>query len=171
MDAFQRFCARLSAAMLLLMFLSNGGLACLADSFDGKCIRILDGDTIEVLRGQRPTKVRLDGIDCPEKRQPFGQKARDFTASLVFEREVQVVWNKTDRYGRILGSVRLTDGRQLNEELVKCGFAWWYQKYSKSPRLSQLEMQARNKRLGLWNDGAAVPPWTFRKTFAASNHR
>jgi micrococcal nuclease len=150
--------------LIALAAFNTGDVVCWAETFEGKCIRVLDGDTVEVLRDGLPVKIRLDGIDCPEKHQAFGQKAKDFTAALVFKQEVFVDWKKKDRYGRIIGSVTLTDGRALNEELVRSGYAWWYREYSKSAHLANLEAGARLARVGLWNDAGPVPPWIFRKT-------
>jgi micrococcal nuclease len=162
MSAFQRLITRTFCLMAVGLFCSNN-LGCLAETFEGKCIRILDGDTIEVLRNRQPVKVRLEGVDCPEKRQAFGKKAKEFTASLVFQQQVEVAWTKKDRYGRILGSVKLSNGCELNEEIVRQGYGWWYRQYSRNLRLGQLEAKARLEHLGLWNVDGAVAPWLFRK--------
>ena len=144
------------------LFCASGFQPCLADTLSGKCVKILDGDTIEVLCANTPFRVRLDGIDCPEKRQAFGQQAKNFTGALVFRKDVEVSWKKKDRYGRLLGTVKLSDGRILNDELVRSGYAWWYRKYSNDRRLAALELSARNQRAGLWSTDAAIAPWDFR---------
>ena len=89
-------------------------------------MRILDGDTIEVLHEGRGEKVRLAEIDCPEKSQAFGQRAKQFTSELVFGKEVTVQVLGFDRNRRMIGKVRLLDGTSLNRELVNAGLAWWY---------------------------------------------
>lgn len=129
----------------------------------GKVVGVSDGDTIEVMRAGRAVRVRLQGIDCPESRQAFGTRAKQFTAELVFGKTVAVQVYGTDQYGRILGEVILPDGRSLNRELVRNGYAWWYRRYSNDPVLQQLEEEARRERRGLWRDKNPVPPWEFRR--------
>lgn len=135
----------------------------LAESFSGKVVKVSDGDTISVMHQGRAQKVRLQGIDAPEKRQAFGSRAKKCTSDLVFGRVVTVQVVDVDRYGRIVGEVILPDGRSLNRELVKAGLAWWYRKYSKDRSLGQLEEEARSARRGLWMDPNPVPPWEFRR--------
>lgn len=130
----------------------------LAD-FSGRVVGVADGDTITVLHNGFGERFRLTGIDCPEKRQPFGNRAKQFTSSLVFGKTVTVRGTGRDRYGRTLGVVFLPDGRNLNQELVKAGLAWWYRQYSKDETLAQLEQEARTARRGLWVDPNPIPPW------------
>jgi endonuclease YncB( thermonuclease family) len=85
-----------------------------ADSFTGKVVRVSDGDTISVMRMGRAVKVRLLGIDCPEKKQPFGTRAKRYTSDMAFGRQVTVQVQTTDRYGRTVGEVILPDGSSLN---------------------------------------------------------
>jgi endonuclease YncB( thermonuclease family) len=135
-----------------------------AEQFTGKVVGILDGDTISVLRGGKAVKVRLHGVDTPEKAQAFGTQARKFTGDLAFQRDVTVQIRATDRYGRLVGEVLLPDGRNLNQELVKAGMAWWYRQYAPNDTtLAQLEAEARTARRGLWVDAHPVPPWQWRK--------
>src|SRR2546422_9117216 len=98
--------------------------------FTGKVVGVTDGDTISVMHNGRAEKIRLHGIDCPEKGQAFGQRAKQFTSTLVFGKEVTVTVQDSDKYGRTIGEVTLLDGRVLNHELVKAGLAWWYRKYA-----------------------------------------
>jgi micrococcal nuclease len=134
------------------------------EQFTGKVVGISDGDTISVLREGKAVKVRLYGIDAPEKAQAFGTKARQVTANLVFQKEVTIVVHATDRYGRIVGQVLLPDGRDLSQELVKEGMAWWYKPYAaKDTTLAQLEAEARAAQRGLWADAHPIPPWAWRK--------
>jgi endonuclease YncB( thermonuclease family) len=135
-----------------------------AEQFAGKVVGISDGDTISVLREGKAVKVRLYGIDAPEKAQAFGTKARQFTAALVFQKEVTVIIHATDRYGRLVGDVLLPDGRSLSQELAKAGMAWWYKPYAaKDTTLAQLEAEAHAARRGLWADAHPLPPWEWRK--------
>lgn len=130
----------------------------------GKVVAVLDGDTIEILDSENKTyRIRLNGIDCPEKAQAFGQKAKQFTSDQCFGKNVKILVHSTDRYGREIGDVVLEDGTVLNEELVASGYAWHYKQYSNDPVLAQLELEARKKKLGLWVDPNPVPPWEYRR--------
>lgn len=135
----------------------------LAESFSGKVVKASDGDTISVMHRGRAQRIRLHGIDTPEKGQAFGNRAKKFTSDLVFGRIVTVQVVDMDRYGRIVGEVILADGRSLNRELVRAGLAWWYREYSKDKSLGELEERARTARRGLWIDPNPIPPWEFRK--------
>ena len=113
----------------------------LSADFTGKVVSITDGDTIRVLDGREQVRVRLYGIDCPERKQPFGTRARQFTGSLAHEKTVAVTVKDIDRYGRTVGVVTLPDGKNLNLELVKAGLAWWYRQYA--PRDKELQWRRR----------------------------
>jgi micrococcal nuclease len=126
-------------------------------------VGISDGDTIKVMHNGKAEKIRLHGIDCPEKAQPFGTKAKQFTSEMVFGKTVTVHVTDTDRYGRTVADVIVPDGRVLNRELVAAGLAWWYWQYSKDASLGKLETEARAARRGLWADPNPVPPWCYRK--------
>ncbi len=130
--------------------------------FVGKVVGVIDGDSIRVMHEGKPEQIRLIGIDCPEKRQPFGTRAKEYTSELAFGQEVSVYGNRRDRYGRTLAEVLLPDGRSLNQELVKAGLAWWFRKYSKDLRLGELERQARVAKKCLWVDPHPVSPWEWR---------
>ncbi len=135
-----------------------------AGSAVGSVIGVIDGDTISVLLNNTPTRVRLNGIDCPESRQPFGTRAKQFTSTLAFGKTVTIEDKGADRYGRMIADVILPDGTSLNRELVKAGMAWWYRKYAPSNwLLKELESDARQARRGLWADSQPAPPWDWRK--------
>ena len=95
----------------------------------GKVVGVTDGDTITILRGTTPIKLRLNGIDAPEAGQPFGERSKQFASALCFGDEVTVKALGTDKYGRTLGDIVLGDGRILNQELVQAGMAWHYKEY------------------------------------------
>lgn len=135
----------------------------LAASFPGKVVQVSDGDTLQVLRDGRAEKVRLAGIDCPELNQPYGQAAKRFVLQIAAQRTVTVQVVTTDRYGRTVGEVVLPDGRSLNQELVRAGYAWRYRKYSDDAVLEALESEARGARRGLWAEMDPVPPWEWRR--------
>lgn len=132
----------------------------------GKVVAITDGDTVKVLRDGRPVAVRLAGIDAPERAQPWGDRARQFTGDLAAGQVVRVVDRGPDRYGRTLGEVVLPDGRSLNRELIAAGLAWVYRS-TPSTRFdtdfAAIEQAARAARRGLWSDPEPIPPWDWRK--------
>lgn len=134
-----------------------------AADFSGRVVGVSDGDTITVLHDGKGEKIRLHGIDCPEKSQAFGQAAKKFTSDLVFETTVTVDIVDRDRYGRTVGVVNLPDGKVLNRELVGAGMAWWYNRYaSQDAVLERLQQEARAARRGLWQEKDPVPPWKWR---------
>jgi micrococcal nuclease len=114
----------------------------LAADFSGRVVGISDGDTISVLHDGRAEKIRLNGIDCPEKRQAFGQRAKQFTSKLTFGKDVTVKTFGHDKYRRTIGDVILPDGRILNQELLKAGLAWWYTKYPKDMTLRDCKRES-----------------------------
>jgi len=155
-----------AALVLVLLAATIGTSGCHRrpnrEPFDARVFGVSDGDTITVLQGTTQVKVRLNGIDCPEKRQAFGARAKQFTSELAFGKTVTVRPAGKDRYGRVLGDVILPDGRVLNQELVAAGMAWYYTRYSKDKSLARLERRAREARVGLWSDARTVAPWEFR---------
>src|SRR5262244_199908 len=134
-------------AILFLGILSNYEFA---EGFIAKVVSVLDGDTIEVLQNDRPERIRLNGIDCPEKGQPYGKKAKQAASELVFGKEVTLNTFGRDKYGRTIADVLLPDGTNVNHTLVKDGWCWWYRKYAPGDViLEELETRARTSGLGL----------------------
>ena len=132
--------------------------------FSGRVIAILDGDTIEVLHRQRPERIRLHGIDCPEKGQAYGKQAKQAASALVFGKDVTIQTFGKDKYRRTIAGVILADGTNVNHALVKDGWCWWYRKYAPgNTELEVLEKSAREVRKGLWADPRPTPPWIYRK--------
>ena len=130
----------------------------------GKVVGIADGDSFTLLTSEnKQLKIRLHGIDCPEKKAAFGQKAKAFTSDLIFGKYVTIKQTAKDRYRRTVAIVYLPDGRILNEELLKAGMAWHYRQHDKNPRWSKMEQQARIAKRGLWQAPHPVPPWEYRK--------
>jgi micrococcal nuclease len=112
-----------------------------------------DGDTIEVLHNQHPERIRLSGIDCPEKGQAYGKRTKQAASELVFGKEVTLQTFGKDKYGRTLAAVLLPDGTYVNHTLVKDGWSWWYRKYAPGDvMLEELETRARAAGIGLWTD-------------------
>src|SRR6476646_2132479 len=135
---------RLAIVFLLSLWLN-------AESFTGPVVAIADGDTITVMRDGAPERVRLHGIDAPEKKQPFFQQAKAYVADLTFQKTVTVRVKDRDRWHRTVGEVILPDHRLLNHEVVRAGYAWWFRKYAKGDDVLQsLEDEARTAKIGLW---------------------
>lgn len=134
-------------------------------TFSAKVIRIMDGDTMEVLYQNTPIKIRLAHIDCPEKRgsQPFGGNAKTALSNLCFGQQVKVYGEKYDRYKRLIAVVANQNKQIVNQEMIKQGMAWHFKKYSSDPLYAQLEINARKRKIGLWSDAHPVAPWEWRK--------
>jgi micrococcal nuclease len=132
--------------------------------FTSPVVRVLEGDTLEVLHNQHPELIRLNGIDCPEKGQPFGLFAEHAAADLVFRKQVTLQTHGLDEDGRTIGDVILPDGMHLNQELVRRGLCWWDRGYAPGDTvLEGLEKKAQEAKKGLWADPASIPPWEWRK--------
>lgn len=135
-----------------------------AETFSVRTIAVLDGDTIEVLHNSRAERIRLNGIDCPEKGQAYGHKAKQAASALVFGKEVMLQTYGFDKNGHTIADVSLPDGTSLNLTLVKDGWCWWYPEYApENVILAELQRRARRSGLGLWADPDPVPPWEWRK--------
>jgi micrococcal nuclease len=129
---------------------------------NGQVIRIIDGDTFEILIGGTVReKIRMKDIDAPEKKQAYGQKAKQTLAELIAGKMVRVVWEKRDRNQRILGTVFFVD-RNINLQMVQSGMAWHFKKYSNDPQFARAEKEARSAKRGLWLDSQPLAPWLFR---------
>ena len=155
---------RISSVIYLALFFFLM-LPCPVWAWSGKVIGVADGDTITVLNDKHPVKIRLYGIDCPEKRQPFGKRAKQFTSDLVFGKDVDIEPVAVDRYGRTVAFVRVESVR-VNEELIKEGLAWVYLHYCKLPLCTDwqsLELAAQAEKRGLWGDSKHIAPWDFRR--------
>ena len=129
-------------------------------AFSAKVVKISDGDTITILQNKEQTKVRLYGIDSPEKKQDYGRKSKQFLASLIAGQVVEVEPKGKDRYKRTLGIIRYKD-QDINAQMVLNGYAWAYVKYSRM--YVDQEKMAREKKLGLWQSSNPTPPWEWRK--------
>jgi endonuclease YncB( thermonuclease family) len=135
---------------------------------DAPVIGFSDGDTIRVLQDGVSKRIRLWGIDCPESNQAFGTRAKQFTGDLAFGKAVTIRVHDVDRYGRQVAEIILPDGRNLNHEIVRAGFAWWYWQYARRDgELEALEAEAKAAKRGLWVDKEPVAPWEWRNGSAA----
>jgi endonuclease YncB( thermonuclease family) len=150
---------------ILLLF----ALQCQAELVDGRIVAVYDGDTVTLLdRNKKQHRIRLAGIDAPEKSQPFGQRSRQSLADQVFSQDVTVETSKTDKYGRQVGKI-LVGGVDVNLEQVKRGLAWHYKAYAREQHridrqaYAAAEATARAVQIGLWREKEVVPPWEFRR--------
>lgn len=162
---------RLASISLLVALLAPAlGLGA---ELSGRVVRVVDGDTLVLLiagPGEQKTqeKIRLAGIDAPEKGQPYGQRSKEHLSDQVFGRDVTVDWLKRDRYGRIVGKV-LVGGMDADLEQVRAGLAWHYKKYASEQTAedraayARAEDEARAARRGLWREAGQVPPWEWRR--------
>ncbi|MFZ2163405.1 MAG: thermonuclease family protein [Sideroxyarcus sp.] len=146
-------------------------LACpsYADTLQGRVVGVIDGDTVTVLDADKTQfKIRLMGIDAPEKKQAFGSKSKESLSALVFNKQVIIEYSKHDRYGRTIGKI-IVDGVDANLEQVKSGLAWHYKQFQKEQSIddriayARAEEQARAEKRGLWVDAEPTPPWDWRK--------
>lgn len=146
----------------LYLILNVFCLSFFLDSFQAKVIGVTDGDTIVVLLDDKTQqKIRLEGIDCPESNQDYGDKAKQATVSLCFKKNVRVEPTGKDKYGRTLAFV-FVDDLCINKELIRLGMAWHYKKYNSDPELAELEVIARKAKVGLWTQNDPEAPWDFR---------
>lgn len=134
----------------------------------GQVTGIVDGDTFDLLPFASPPveaiRIRLEGIDAPEKSQPYGKAAKQYLSDLIFGKDVHAGGAKKDRNGRRICTVFVADTLNVNRAMVAAGYAWHFKKYSDDPALDSLERSARAARVGLWAPTEPpVAPWDWRK--------
>jgi endonuclease YncB( thermonuclease family) len=164
--------------LLLVYWLLLSPVLAAAESLQGIVIQVADGDTVTVLDSAYVQhKVRLSGIDAPEKKQAFGTRSKQHLMSLLQDKEVIVIWNKHDRYGRIIGKMlpaqcatnACPDTRDAGLAQVRAGLAWHSKQYQRDQeagdreRYAVAEYAARLNHDGLWQDASPVPPWDYRR--------
>ena len=156
---------RLFAPLLLLFTLSAQ-----AETLEGKVIKIADGDTLTLLTpSNQQVKIRLAGVDTPERKQPFGNRAKQALAKLAFQKQALIEVETKDRYGRTVGVVFVAS-QNLNAELVRQGMAWVYRKYTNDQKLFALEADAKKAKRGLWSSNNPIKPWLWRKGMRTAAH-
>ncbi len=136
-----------------------------AIEWSGECVRVADGDTITVMYHDLPLKIRLYGIDAPERGQDFGRRSKQFLADMVLHRTVRVQFMGFDHYNRVIGVVSIGD-QNVNQAMVENGMAWVFKKYCNDPYLTAwlaLEDEARENAVGLWAHASPLPPWDHRQ--------
>ncbi|MDO9233920.1 MAG: thermonuclease family protein [Methylotenera sp.] len=154
---------------ILALILAFTTLTSLADQLQGKVIKVTDGDTVNVLTNDNELhKIRLSGIDSPEKKQAFGNKSKQALDDEIGGKVVTVEFNKRDRYQRIIGKI-MFNGKDVNLHQIQRGLAWHYKKYQNEQEVedrsiyADAEYLAQRDKLGLWADTNSMPPWDFRK--------
>jgi len=159
---------RVLATLFTVALLALVPFSVVAETFSGRVVYVVDGDTFDVLDANRTKhRVRIAGIDAPERRQPFYQESRENLAQALLDRQVIVSWYKRDRYGRLVAKVKRA-GDDVGLLQVNAGLAWWYRGYAKEQtpeeRVSYeaAEQQARLRKVGLWRDATAIEPWKVR---------
>jgi micrococcal nuclease len=150
------------ASIMRLLLIIICFFSCSTEQQTGKVVKVIDGDTFDLMSDKK-IRVRMFGIDSPERGQAFSVKAREFTAALIAGKEINVTIRNKDRYGRSVCDVYLNDGTYVNAEIVKAGYAWLFTRYSNDDTLAQLEEDARKNKRGLWQEDNPLPPWEFRR--------
>lgn len=131
-------------------------------SYKGKSIKVDDGDTFTFLSSRKSTyRIRLDGIDAPEKGMPYAKKSKEFLAALLLDQVIELRLVSVDRYGRYVGKV-YCNGVNVNLLMVQAGYAWHYNQYSQDYALAQAQVRAREQKKGLWQNKEPLAPWTVR---------
>jgi micrococcal nuclease len=150
---------------LLLIFYLLSSCLYSQNTLTAKVVGIKDGDTVVVLDSlNNQTTLRLAEVDCPEKSQPFGTKAKQFTSDQIYLKTIKYVVTDTDRYGRSIAMIYYdTDNKYLSAEIIKAGMGWHYKRYSTTKELATFEDNAKKNKIGLWVDSNPVAPWEFRK--------
>lgn len=128
----------------------------------GKVVKVVDGDTLHVLSKKGTYKIRLAGIDAPERGQAYGRRAKEYLQDLVGGRQVIAIVESKDRYGRFVANVKC-QSRDICAEMIKAGYAWHYKQYDKNQYYDDLQVEARRARRGLWVDKKPQAPWEYRK--------
>ena len=134
------------------------------EKLSGKIIKIIDGDTYDILlNGKETVRVRMEGIDAPERGMPFYRVSKNYLAELCSEKYVTLKITGKDSYKRLLAFSYLEDGRELSHKMIEAGLAWHYKKYNSDADLANLEIEARKLKRGLWIDKYPMPPWVNKK--------
>ena len=144
--------------LFLLFFLP---VICFSQEYSGTILRVIDGDTFVFQTNEGSLRVRMFGIDAPEKSQAFGQESTKFMEGFLHKAGV-LKKTSIDKYGRTLGMLFI-DKVNINLECVKKGYAWHYAYYYKNEEFARAEKEAKEKKLGLWKNENPTPPWKYRQ--------
>lgn len=161
---FNRGTALIATTLMLLTTVTNAG------TLTGLVVGITDGDTLTLLMDRQQYKIRVAGIDAPERHQAWGDKSKLNISRLSFNQPAVADCPKVDRWGRQICKVTV-NGVDIGLEQIKDGMAWWYRKYAKEQSTEDrsvyenAELMAQLRRLGLWGETNPTPPWDFRRKF------
>lgn len=162
------FCVLLSALSIVILLVGE------VSAWEGIVVKVIDGDSLKVRRNGKVYEIRLYGIDTPEYRQPYSNKAKQFSKRIAYKQIVTVEEKDIDRYGRIVALV-MSQGKMVNMELVREGLAWYYPKYCRQQPLcgefKRLEHKARKENRGLWRDKSPVAPWDWKRQKKTSSSK
>ena len=154
--------------LFMLVFLLLISVRAPAETLTGRIVGVSDGDTLTLLDAKQvPHKIRGAGIDAPEKKQPFGEKAKSSLSALAYNRAAEADCRKIDRYRRKV-CVVFVGGKDVGLEQIRSGMAWWYRQYAKEQTPQEridyehAEAQAKRHRDGFWSDPNPIPPWEWR---------
>lgn len=129
----------------------------------GDVVKIIDGDTYDIQIDGKQTRIRMYGIDAPEKGMDFYKVSKNYLGALCKGNQIKIQRIDKDRYGRIIAKSYLPDGKELGAEMIKAGLAWHFKRYSKDEDLSSLELSSRTHKYGIWSMDHPTPPWEYRK--------
>lgn len=134
------------------------------DQISGKVIKVLDGDTYDLLlEDKSQIRIRMEGIDAPEGGMPYYRVAKDTLSRMCYGQNVTAHITDKDDYKRFIALTYTGDGRELSSEMIKNGLAWHYKKFNADKELAQLEASAQIQNLNIWSEKDPVPPWIIRK--------
>jgi endonuclease YncB( thermonuclease family) len=150
--------------LIILFLLINLCSNIYSQTYTDKVVGIKDGDTVVVIDSlNNQTTLRLTEVDCPEKSQAFGTKAKQFTSDQIYLKQIKYFVIDIDRYGRSIAKIYYDKNKYLSEEIIKNGFGWQYKQYSTSILLTKLEEEARKNKMGLWIEQNPIYPSEWRR--------
>lgn len=165
------FFSMLTIVVLLVLTASE---ACRAEQIKGTIVAVTDGDTVTLLNlDHKQIRIRLMGIDAPEKRQPYGNVCRKMLSDLIYTKEVVADYNKADYFGRLIAKLTI-NGVDVNLRQISKGCAWHYKRYASEQSdkdreaYSAAEVQARKDKIRIWKDANPTAPWTWRRSQGGS---
>ena len=163
MSRFIKFLALLLVTLLLVSCKSSPFSSLSMEKvLHGQVIDVLDGDTVKLRSDWHIYKIRLAGIDAPEKQQAYGVQSKIYLEHLIVDKDVSIKVVSCDQYGRYVGRIYL-GGKDINGEMIRSGYAWHYYQYDPDPVYAVFMLDAQRANRGLWQEAHPTPPWIFRK--------
>ena len=154
---------RFPTIILLLFLVCHCTIA--QTTINGRSVNVADGDTFTLLDDNNTQhRIRLDGIDAPERGQAFGNRSREYLANMIVGKRISVTYKEKDNYGRILGKVSTDTILDVNLRMIETGMAWHYSYFNSEKEYADAEKGARRKKIGLWVDKNPLNPYEFRKS-------